>query len=347
MMKIKRREDRIVDGLKDLFDSFGYKYYKMRKFEGYSLYMENKNFLSDENIITFNHGGKLLALKPDVTLSIVKNAKAYEEKGEKLYYKESVFRYDRKSEEYKEINQIGLEVMGKIDFKTDLEILFLALKSLSAISDKYMLCISNTGIINGIFDYLKITKYEYKKAVVECIKNKNKHELNSVLNEIKLDEEGKKIFIDLIDGVIPSISEISESAEILNKTINYMSELGFKDNIKVDFSVISDLDYYNGTVFNGYINEIPKVILSGGRYDGLVEKFGSDISAEGFAIYLDDLLYLNDETEFDVDVLLIPSENTDPSVVLKKAEEYINNGESVRISNTESVDLKFRRKEFI
>ena len=75
-MKLKRKEDRIVDGLKELFDQYGYRYYKMRKFEEYSLYMENKNFLSNEYIITFNHNGKLLALKPDVTLSIVKNAKA-------------------------------------------------------------------------------------------------------------------------------------------------------------------------------------------------------------------------------------------------------------------------------
>ena len=95
-MSFKRKEDIIIENLKELFDSNGYKYYKMRKFEEYSLYMENKNFLSSDYIITFNHNGKLLALKPDVTLSIVKNAKIQKGKTQKLYYRENVYRYDRK-----------------------------------------------------------------------------------------------------------------------------------------------------------------------------------------------------------------------------------------------------------
>ncbi len=346
-MKTKRKEDRIVDGLKELFDQYGYRYYKMRKFEGYSLYMENRNFLSDENIITFNHNGKLLALKPDVTLSIVKNAKAYIGKNEKLYYKESVFRYDRKSEEYKEVNQIGLEVMGNVDLTTDCEIISLALKSLEIISDNFMLCVSNTGIISGIFDYLNIQSYEIKKAIIGCIKNKSKHELQSILETTSISDEGRQILFGLFDGKVPEIEETKKASEVLSKTLEYMYALGYKNNIKVDFSVINDLDYYTGIVFNGYIDAIPNVILSGGRYDGLVQKFGSEMNAEGFAIYLDDLLYLNEETEYDVDVLLIKSPESNPLDVLKRAEEIIKNGESVRIETKLSEDLKYRRKELV
>lgn len=346
-MKLKRKEDRIVDGLKELFDQYGYRYYKMRKFEGYSLYMENRSFLSDENIITFNHNGKLLALKPDVTLSIVKNAKAYVGRSEKLYYKESVFRYNRKSEEYKEVNQIGLEVMGNVDITTDCEIISLALKSLKIISDSFMLCISNTGIISGIFEYLKIESYEIKKSIINCIKNKSKHELKNILDNEAITEEGINILFGLIDGIIPDINETKDAYETLNKTLKCMYDLGYEKNIKVDFSVINDLDYYTGIVFNGYIDEIPNVILSGGRYDGLVQKFGANVNAEGFAIYLDDLLYLNDETEYDVDVLLIKSAESNPFDVLNRAEEIIKGGESVRIETGTSIDVKYRRKEFI
>ena len=344
-MRNKRKEERIVEGLKDLFEQYGYKYYKMRKFESYSLYMENRSFLTDENIITFNHNGKLLALKPDVTLSIVKNAKAYEGTTEKLYYKESVFRYDRKSEEYKEVNQLGLEVMGEISLTTDCEILSLALKALSIISDKFMLCISNTGIISGIFDYLKISSLETKKAIIDCIRNKSKHELKNILTKESINEQGAKILFDLFDGVIPQIEETKNACKVLNETIKCLCELGYKDNVKVDFSVINDLDYYTGTVFNGYIDEIPKIILSGGRYDGLVEKFGAKINAEGFAIYLDDLLYLDDEKEYDVDVLLLIDKSSNPVSVIKKAEEIRKNGESVRIVTSIDTRLKFKRKE--
>lgn len=342
-----RKEDRIINDLKSLFDKNGYRYYKMRKFEEYSLYMENKNFLSNEYIITFNHNGKLLALKPDVTLSIVKNAKACVGNTEKLYYREGVFRYDRKSHEYKEVNQIGLEVMGNIDITTDCEIMSLAMKSLSLISDKYVLCISNTGIISGIFDYLKITSYDLKSKIINCIKEKSKHSLEGILNEASVSEEGRKMFLELFEGKIPFIEETKEAMDNLNKTFECMSALGFKENIKIDFSIINDLDYYTGTVFNGFIDGIPKSILSGGRYDGLVEKFGAKVNAEGFAIYLDDLLYLDEKEEFDADVLLLYSEASNPVEVLKKAEEIVSMGESVRIDTKIPENAKFKRKETV
>ncbi len=346
-MKKIRKEDKIINDLKVLFDQNGYRYYKMRKFEEYSLYMENKNFLSDEYIITFNHNGKLLALKPDVTLSIVKNAKVCLGKNEKLYYREGVFRYDRKSHEYKEVNQIGLEVMGEIDITTDCEILSLAMKSLALISDNYVLCISNTGIIGGIFEHLKITSYEIKNRIIKSVKEKSKHVLESILDEISVSDEGKSMFYDLFDGKIPQIDEVKDAADNLYKTLECMSALGFKDKIKIDFSIINDLDYYTGTVFNGFIDGIPKVILSGGRYDGLVEKFGSKVNAEGFAIYLDDLLYLDDKEEYDVDVLLLYDKNSDPVEVIKKAEEIIRSGESVRIDTQISSGIAYRRKETV
>ena len=62
--------------LRELYESFGYSQYKMSKFEEYDLYVRNKSFLVSDHIITFTDtDGKLMALKPDVTLSIVKNSR--------------------------------------------------------------------------------------------------------------------------------------------------------------------------------------------------------------------------------------------------------------------------------
>ena len=71
-----RNDEEAILSFKNLYKKFGYKQYKMSKFEEYDLYAENKNFLLSSNIITFTDlNGKLMALKPDVTLSIVKNIK--------------------------------------------------------------------------------------------------------------------------------------------------------------------------------------------------------------------------------------------------------------------------------
>ena len=67
--------ERIALSLRDLYGRYGYRQYKMSKFEEYDLYARNKDFLISDSVITFTDtDGKLMALKPDVTLSIVNNS---------------------------------------------------------------------------------------------------------------------------------------------------------------------------------------------------------------------------------------------------------------------------------
>ena len=85
-------EEKVSMKLTSLFSSYGYKKFKMSKFEEYDLYIENKSFLKSDNIIAFNDPtGKLLALKPDVTLSIAKNTAENECEPRKLFYAENVY----------------------------------------------------------------------------------------------------------------------------------------------------------------------------------------------------------------------------------------------------------------
>ena len=86
----------------------------------------NKDFLISDSVITFTDlNGKLMALKPDVTLSIVKNTR--DEPGiRKLHYNENVYRVSKGSHCYKEIMQVGLEAIGQIDEYCVYEVMKLA-----------------------------------------------------------------------------------------------------------------------------------------------------------------------------------------------------------------------------
>ena len=90
--KVLKQEERISLALRSLYTQYGYQPYKMSKFEEYDLYVANKEFLVGDGVITFNDtDGKLLALKPDVTLSIIRNSA--DGKGKrKVYYDENVYR---------------------------------------------------------------------------------------------------------------------------------------------------------------------------------------------------------------------------------------------------------------
>ena len=82
-------EEKAVFALRSLYSKYGYSQYKMNKFEEYDLYVKNKDFLISDSVITFTDtNGRLMALKPDVTLSIIKNSKDTKGYVEKLYYNE-------------------------------------------------------------------------------------------------------------------------------------------------------------------------------------------------------------------------------------------------------------------
>ena len=129
--KIFRNDEKAIYNLRTLYRRFGYTRFKMSKFEEYDLYVRNKDFLISDGIITFTDtNGRLLALKPDVTLSIIKNAKDVKGAVEKLYYNENVYRISQDSHSFKEINQTGLECIGDISIYDICEVLYLAVKSL-------------------------------------------------------------------------------------------------------------------------------------------------------------------------------------------------------------------------
>lgn len=124
---ILKSEEKAIFSLRSLYSKYGYLPYKMSKFEEYELYLRNKDFLVSDRIITFNDtNGKLMALKPDVTLSIIKNGEDIDGFKQKLCYNENVYRVSGSTHQYKEIMQTGLECIGDIDEYDAFEVITLA-----------------------------------------------------------------------------------------------------------------------------------------------------------------------------------------------------------------------------
>ena len=133
-----QREERAIFELQALYEQYGYKKYKMSKFEEYELYLENKSFLPSQQIITFTEpSGRLMALKPDVTLSIAKNVPTKSKESVKVYYNENVYRTARGSDEFREIVQVGLEYLGYLDLYGQSEVVLLAYRSLQLLSESF------------------------------------------------------------------------------------------------------------------------------------------------------------------------------------------------------------------
>jgi len=350
-----KKDEKMILILRQLYEQFGYKKYNMSKFEEYSLYVENKNFLKSQNIVTFNDmNGKLLALKPDVTLSIAKNSNASIDNTEKLYYIENIYRLSKENREYKEINQIGLELMGDLDLYGVSEVLYLAITSLRIINPDYILDVSHMGFVASFLDALLID-YEAKEKLLDCIRSKNMHELKMIAQKAKVPDfyierllkmvsisgnfaDGIKIAEEIIvnEGMKKAVIELQE-LERLCKESNYYP------NVQLDFSIINDIDYYGGIIFQGYVENIPHAILSGGRYDYLMEKFGKNAGAIGFALYLDDLgRYDKEAVSFDVDAVVLYDEKSDYKALSSKISQMREQGLRIRMCKTIPSDIRYK-----
>ena len=99
---ILRSEEKAIFKLRSLYESYGYCQFKMSKFEEYDLYTRNKDFLVSDSIITFTDtSGALMALKPDVTLSIIKDSADVDGSVKKVYYNENVYRVSKGTQSFK------------------------------------------------------------------------------------------------------------------------------------------------------------------------------------------------------------------------------------------------------
>ena len=326
----------------------------MSKFEEYDLYARNKDFLISDSVITFTDtNGKLMALKPDVTLSIIKNLKDIPDCVQKVYYNENVYRISKGSHAFKEIMQAGLECFGDIDNYNICEVVSLAARSLKTISENSVLDISHLKIIENLLDCFDIDSHG-KNEILKCIGEKNVHELKRVCASLGVPEESTDIIKILIttsgkpSEVLPLLeAPLIDKADI--SPINQFREIiegvdeDIRDMLRIDFSVVDDMKYYNGIVFKGYIEGIPSSVVSGGQYDRLMDRMKRKSGAIGFAVYLDTLERLGSTVKkYDVDTLLIYSESDSPCAVSAAVKALSANGSSVLACKKIPEDIKYR-----
>ncbi len=357
--------DKKFKELEQIFRNHGFIEKKVRKFEEYSLYIENMNFLRTKNIISFmNSDGKLVALKPDITLSIIKNIPDKRlQFYEKLYYIDEVYRISKDTGEYKELKQIGVELIGDKSSFSNLEIINLALESLNSINDKFVLDISHLDFLSAYLKDLKIPK-NLKYKILDSIHLKSSHNIEKYLDGFLDDVEINNIknLCDISDNLEHSLKVIKPMVKNDKMQIAYvelleinkfLKSIGKDSYVKLDFSIRGDINYYNGVIFKGYIPEYFKEVLTGGRYDKLLEKMGKNNSATGFAINLPENNNKT-KTENDFDILIEYDENCDMGILIKEAEKFIVNGKIVRFEknniNSEypySFDKKYKFEENI
>ena len=291
--------EKILFSLRDLYMSSGYTPYRMSKFEEYDLYARNKDFLVSDNVITFTDTtGKLMALKPDVTLSIIKNSKDDPQSLNKVFYNENVYRVSKGTNSFNEIMQTGLECFGSVDNACVYQVIDIAARSLAEITPNFVLSISDLDILEDIVNSTGASA-ESKEKLYSAVSEKNNDEISRLCSEYDLDTESTELLKKLVsvrcsvceaeEVLVSLIGGVKEKYADFLEILASLSKGTAGENIIVDFSAVSDINYYNGIIFKGFVSMVPNAVLSGGCYDRLMRKLHRKSKAIGFAIYLDEL----------------------------------------------------------
>lgn len=282
--------------LRGLFLSQGFSLYEMNSFEPYSFYLDNMDFLSSKDILYFaDKDGTLMALKPDITLSIIKHLDTTVDK-HKLYYNENVYRVPKSSDKFQEILQFGVEVIGKLSDEDMFSLIYLAAESLAVIDDNPILLISVNSISQKLIEKAGLDRIQDK--IFTAFQGKNLMLLNETLKD-RTDERYIGIFNSLLSLHMPLDKGIRELETILDdecfrENIKYLQALqkylesnALKTKVFLDFSIPDGLKYYDKISFVGIIPGVSSEILRGGEYSNLVKAREESYLALGFAIYLE------------------------------------------------------------
>ena len=298
-----RRE--LESALAGLFEQRGYNEIIPPTLEYYDTFLRTGNTLPEEEMYkVVDRDGRILVMRPDLTTPI---ARVYATKlkqapvPQRLYYIQNIFRsgHSLKGQDT-EITQAGVELIGTNDFKSDLEILSLAVKSLEICSLKrFHIEIGHSGLFRALVRQLdcgdetaeEIRRYTEQKnfAALSDLLDKYRHmpAMHSLTKLIGM-FGGEEILSEA-----RALSDDEESRQCIDYLESLYRELklaGMEEYIRFDLGLVNRISYYTGIVFLGYAEGIGEPVLAGGRYDGLTAVFGVEAPATGFGINLNSIL---------------------------------------------------------
>ncbi len=285
--------------LSDLFNENGYRKVLTPAIEFLDVFKNDKSGIqADEMYKLTDSEGRTTVLRPDNTLPIARMVATRLSESElpvRLYYNQSVFvRNKDLAGKTNEIAQSGVEFIGDGSMSADIEVITLAIESLKRCSlNSFKVEIGNAAFFNTILNKLELDE-NGKADICNLIEGKNYAALGDMLDKLGSSREADvlrrlpRLFggIEVIDEAKKLYNDKSavSALDYLKKVYEELCSLGLKESIIIDLGLVNRSNYYTGVIFHGYAEGSGLTILSGGRYDNLLGKFGMNAPAIGFGV---------------------------------------------------------------
>lgn len=307
--RIKRTMQACVEGV---FKRWGYEEIITPSIEYYQTYHTGFMLPKDEEMYKFfDQQGKILTLRMDMTVPIARVvASRFKDQKPPFRFRYCANVYKVKEHfagKQNEVSDCGIELIGLNQQESDLEVLCCACEVLKEL--QLAACVLEIGDVNFFHQACAYYDIEGDKQIeiAELIDKKNLPALTQWVNEYQLDESGKAFFlrlpwlcgdVQILDEALDTCfnDELKSIVLSLKKQHEALKQLT-DVRITYDLSKVPHLNYYSGLIFEAYAHGVGTSIISGGRYDHLLEKFGTAYPAIGFSIKLDQLLPIMNEVK--------------------------------------------------
>jgi len=246
--------------------------------------------------------GNTLVLRPDMTTPItrVATSKLLKEKIPlRLAYFASVFRAQQtEGGRPAEFEQMGIEIIGDKGVFADAEVIVTAIQLMQSYGiDSFKITIGHAGLLNCILrDYTDHKDQEHKLRTL--LVERNYVGFEEAVESFDLPKTKSDALLQFINEAtnIKAIEDIEKYVR-KNDALVYMQQLAnlietanLSQYVSFDFTLSSHMNYYTGMLFELFAEGSGFAIGNGGRYDGLLNHFGSEVGATGFGIRVDRLL---------------------------------------------------------
>lgn len=245
--------------------------------------------------------GGLLALRPEMTVPIARlvASRLREESAPiRLSYVADVFREHASYRgQYRQFTQVGCEFVGVAGPAADAEVIAAAVAALEAMGlPAFTVAIGSTSVLESMLAATP-TKDVWREAMMEALRARNLVELDTLVSGVDLSPSARVALarVPRIRGGREAIEECASlvaplcpgAADDLGALWDLLEKAGVDSRCVVDFGTLRSFDYYTGMVLEAYSPGLGVPLGGGGRYDGLLSRFGNPSPAAGFALTLE------------------------------------------------------------
>jgi ATP phosphoribosyltransferase regulatory subunit len=292
---VRKRDVELV--IRAVFGRWAYEEVQTPTFERFDVLEKGLGSeLVDQSYRFTDRRATALALRPEMTTPIARLVSTRMREAPlplRLSYVTPVYRYYDQPQEgrLRELTQGGVELIGSPGVDADAETLFMAIETLDEIGLRDALFdVNDASVVDGILEGVGLSP---QAAIIAktFMKERNIVALRALeprLVHFAMTRGGIDVleFARRVCRTAASIAALDRLAVLLERA----TALGYGDRVQVDFALLRDLEYYTGFIFEGYVPEVGFSLCGGGRYDGLLPRFGFDVPAVGWTAGVEQLL---------------------------------------------------------